>query len=406
MLPHSKAKKSKWIKESSSRISGNFQTVDNRKISQSMIFTSTKRGGTKEEKRINRYVQSKKMKFLPSQKVEKESRANKLKPTDKIKDLSVKFDNLMIKSQRLYDAYDAVGFQELTQKAWAIDEVYERLMESNKLLKESNKMAFFFINFYKDFEQRLIYNDRIQNSEAYKICKEVHKEYNWSVLNFDIEEYEKLIEANTLLLSSYNPNNEFKDFKSRLEALNNEFLDHKNNETMKDLSAIVSSKDTSLLTSSNYASGISQFFEDKTRIATSNIDLTGLGEMIESEYNSQNSGNDEFLNQVYSRKNMIRTSYSQLESQVGSLEKNMRNLLKAEAQLKGKISRLRMERDSFKKLLDDNSYFTELQDSISNINTAILTHNSIGELKFNHQIMLKTLIDDDMRRRLEEYDII
>ena len=82
-----------------------------------MIFTSTKREGTKEEERINRYVQSKKMKFLPSQKVEKESRANKLKPTDKIKDLSVKFDNLMIKSQRLYDAYNAVGFQELTQKA-------------------------------------------------------------------------------------------------------------------------------------------------------------------------------------------------------------------------------------------------------------------------------------------------
>lgn len=103
---------------------------------------------------------------------------NKVKPVDNLKSLTVKYDNLMIKSQRLYEVYDSVGLKYLLEKVQDIDEVYTTLVDSNNLIQDSNKMAFFFINFFKDFEEKLIYNTQIQNSEVLKICKEIHKEYS------------------------------------------------------------------------------------------------------------------------------------------------------------------------------------------------------------------------------------
>ena len=152
--------------------------------------------------------------------------------------------------------------------------------------------------------------------------------------------------------------------------------------------------------SSNMA-GMPAFIEDKSRVTTSNIDLTGCAEILtETEGIYPNLENEEFVNKALPRKNMLRTSYSQLESKVNSLENHMGGLLKSEAQLKGEIAKMKIERDGYKKLLEDNEYFTELQNTISNISSAILTNNSIGEIKFNHQIMLKDLINDDMKQRI------
>lgn len=222
--------------------------------------------------------------------------------------------------------------------------------------------------------------------------------------SFKIEKYERQIEQNTSLLSSYDTKNTFKEFKSRLEILNSEFLNHKTQEeeTVKDLSPIIL-KDNSIMNSSSNLTEMPSYLEDITRVVTSNSNLTRLSDIQEHDLNL---GNKIFMSQICSRKNKMRTSYSQLEEQVTYYENNMGSFLKIEAQLKGEIVRLEMERDSFKKLLKDDEYFIDLQTSISNISTAILTHKSIGELKFNHQMMLKSLIDDEMRRRLKENNTI
>lgn len=110
------------------------------------------------------------------------------------------------------------------------------------------------------------------------------------------------------------------------------------------------------------------------------------------------------LTKAYSRSSVMRQSYSHLETKVDSLEKNLGNLIKNEAQLKGEISRLKIERDSFKKMLNENMYFTELQNAISSISTSILTNKEIGEIKFNHQIMLKSLMEDSLASKMKNLE--
>jgi hypothetical protein len=57
----------------------------------------------------------------------------------------------------------------MTSKIELFEQCYERLKESNSLIQQANKTAFFFITFYKDFEEKVIYNSKIdKNSEIFQ----------------------------------------------------------------------------------------------------------------------------------------------------------------------------------------------------------------------------------------------
>ena len=174
------------------------------------------------------------MKFNTSEK----QKFSRTKP--KAKTLAVRYDELKIKSQKLYEVYDSIGYENLVQKLENSEEIYQKLNQSNKILRESNKMAFFFLNFYKDFESKLIYAQGLDNKKMIEICQNLHNEYSSSMLNFDMEQYERIIEENTHLLKSYDPEKGFNELKTKIENLNNEFIEHRNkdSDTIRDISVI------------------------------------------------------------------------------------------------------------------------------------------------------------------------
>lgn len=311
---------------------------------------------------------------------------------------------LMIKSQKLYEAYDSIEGDKLLERMGEMDSVYHQLQESTKLLTESNKIAFFLIHFLKDFEQKLVYNQNLKKSNVLEIIKKMHSEYSCGIHNFNVEEYQKIIAENTRMIKNHEAKDNLRDLKVKLDNLHCEFQNHRNmeNDGLRDLSTITG-KDNSIVNTSISVNmtGNTSVPEDKNFVFSSNPQLTGLGEMLLDTDYIMHTESMEDTSPALSGRSLLRTSYSQLQSKVGIFEKNIASLLKSEAKLKGVINRLRSERDSYKDLLQKQKGFKELQQSITSINSAILAHQSIGELKFNHQIMLKNLIDDDLRKRLK-----
>jgi hypothetical protein len=218
-------------------------------------------------------------------------------------------------------------------------------------------------------------------------------------------------------LDSVDPGQDFDDIRSRIDALREQFEgEDEQNSTNYKASVNDSKSNVNLksMDSMNFT-GILSGNEDKTKIMRSNIDLRHLDEntvdeMLGSSNAFENtspissrihSESSEIINSAYPRKNMVRQSYSNLETKVSSLETRVGSMIKNEAQLKGEISRLTIEKDGFKKMLENNEFFNELTNSISRISTSLLTKNSIEDVKFNHQIILKNLIDDSMKKKMQ-----
>lgn len=77
----------------------------------------------------------------------------------------MKYDNVMIKSQKLYETYEKFDHKDLLYKLDMLEVMYERLQESTAQILQANKTAFFFINFYKDFETKVIYNSKVKGDK-------------------------------------------------------------------------------------------------------------------------------------------------------------------------------------------------------------------------------------------------
>jgi hypothetical protein len=123
---------------------------------------------SKEQQRINTYVKSKKLNFNTAEpKKPTVTKEDKLrKEAEKVKLLTMKYDNVMIKSQKLYETYEKFDHKDLLYKLDMLEVMYERLQESTAQILQANKTAFFFINFYKDFETKVIYNSKVKGDKS------------------------------------------------------------------------------------------------------------------------------------------------------------------------------------------------------------------------------------------------
>jgi hypothetical protein len=238
--------------------------------------------------RLNRYMQSKLMKFSvtknnPNPKIKGKEQTKLQREAEKCKLLSAKYDSVMIKTQKLYEAYDNLEYENLDQRLQNLDQAFSKLKISTSLLQNANKMAFFFVNFYKDFESKILYSSKIDvESDIYKECQQLHKDYDFHALNFDFGEFEHAINGNQILINNYDPENDFNDIRAKLEVLNCEFLNHRNQETddLKNISAI-GPRDLSQMNSidSGDITGLAYYNDDKNAVLTSSINLNHLDDM-------------------------------------------------------------------------------------------------------------------------------
>lgn len=343
---------------------------------------------------------------------------------EKAKLLTVKYDSMMIQSQKLYDAFENLNYPEVVHKLNLVEEMYNRLLDSNSLMHQANKMAFFFLNFYKDFESNLVYNTKIKSvDDAINIAKKIHKDYNLNSLMFDVGKYELCAENNSAILDCIDPGKDFSTIRERLDILNAELQVHKTQgfETIKDASMISPQDSINMLSMEspiNFTGLLSNIAGDKTPMTKSNMNIN---EITDFSYGDRNSMVDiceqqspksrkflcesnEFLNITNPRKQSTRQSYSTLETKVNNLESNMGNMVKNEAKLKGEISKLKVERDGYKKMLEEQQNFRDLQDAVSSISAALMTNSTISDVKFNNQVLLRNLIDDSLQRKISDYE--
>lgn len=216
-------------------------------------------------------------------------------------------------------------------------------------------------------------------------------------MNLDLGKYEQMIEDNRTLLDTFDP--EFDSIRQRIDALNSEIEIHKVEEHSDDF------KNLSILSPGDITN--MQSTEDPT-------EFTGFGAPNDSKISARDmpspisriihSESSELLESAYPRRNLMRQSYSHLESKLSTLEKSVGNMVKNEAQLKGEISRLKIERDGYKKMLEDGQYHEELLHTIANLSTALLTNSKIDEVKFNQQVVLKNLIDDSLTTKIKSME--
>jgi hypothetical protein len=122
-------------------------------------------------------------------------------------------------------------------------------------------------------------------------------------------------------------------------------------------------------------------------------------------FNQIFSENQDASSSITSRKEFRANNQSNYDNKIRLLEQQVAEMMKTETKLKGDISRLRIERDSYKSMLKNNNYFNELTHSISNLSNCLLSNRAISDIKFNHQIIMKNLIDDSLSEKVKEVDL-
>ena len=298
----------------------------------------------------------------------------------------------------------------------SLDILYKRLSQSNDQIQNANKAAFFFLNFFKDFENKLVHNPIVHsNPSISKIVNSLHKDYDMHSLDFDISAYDKCISDNAACLGSMSEF-QIEDCKHRINALQAEFQRHRHQNiqdevfspekklkpAMMHLKSMDSPKDLNNYFDNDVTPNeITQVDPDNDCIrkqinlqeakTDNNVDFT-IGDEGSSLFDV--AGTSTFMGSPHHTK-------STLDIKISKLERDIGNMVQNEAKLKGEISKLNIEQDGFKKLLEKNPNYNELKESISNISTAIMTHSVQKDVKFNQQVLFKNLIDDTLVNKLK-----
>jgi len=93
-----------------------------------------------------------------------------------------------------------------------------------------------------------------------------------------------------------------------------------------------------------------------------------------------------------------------LEAKLNRLQQELGKRVHKECQLQDKVKKQNIEIDGLKKLLNNNHFYTDLKGSISNISEAIFNSSKDLKLKGNHQILLKSLLEDSVSFKVDNLE--
>ena len=302
---------------------------------------------------------------------------------ERMQKLILKFDSLMITTQKLFNAFNDFDHTDLVDKINIFESVYKRFVKINQDFKASNKLSFFFLNFFKDFETKLVNPCSMLSKEnLIQMIQQIYNDYNIQALDFNIEQSEEYMSdvQTTNLIDSINDST-FENIRSRIFKLKDEIGQHN---TVENAKSNIDEKTDRLSYKNNTESYLDQnssYWQD------------------DDWRTKSDDGSQFFINSK-----TYKESGKELETKLAMLEKDIAAMLQSEAKLKGEISKLKIERDGFKKMLDESKYLDELRHAVSNISAAIMTNTKINDVKFNHQIILKNLVDDSLTHKVSELE--
>lgn len=98
--------------------------------------------------------------------------------------------------QCLYQKYLEADFEDLKSKLQLPSRLIEIIKANDKAIKKANMITFFFINFYKDFEQNIIQGNLDVDKylgkpkKTYQECMKLYNQHSINTLDLNIDEFE------------------------------------------------------------------------------------------------------------------------------------------------------------------------------------------------------------------------
>jgi hypothetical protein len=96
-----------------------------------------------------------------------------------------------------------------------------------------------------------------------------------------------------------------------------------------------------------------------------------------------------------------RFEYHKLETKLQRFQHELGERVHSESRLQDQVRTLKTEGEAFKKLLENNEYYSELKDTISDISEAIFNASKNKQLKDEHQVLLKNLLNDSLCAKID-----
>lgn len=93
-------------------------------------------------------------------------------------------------------------------------------------------------------------------------------------------------------------------------------------------------------------------------------------------------------------------SHQKLESKLKRFQDEVGRLVNNESRLQDQVKRLEIVNCEYKKMLENNAYFTDLKISISNLSEILLKTHKVEKMSDAHSVLFKSLLDNDLLQRL------
>ena len=154
---------------------------------------------------------------------------------ERMQKLILKFDSLMITTQKLFNSFNDFDHTDLIDKINIFESVYKRFVKINQDFKASNKLSFFFLNFFKDFETKLVNPCSMLSKEnLIQMIQQIYNDYNIQAIDLNIEQSEEYMSdvQTTNLIDSINDST-FENIRSRIFKLKDEIGQHNTVENAK-----------------------------------------------------------------------------------------------------------------------------------------------------------------------------
>ena len=300
---------------------------------------------------------------------------------------------------KIAETHQTVKFDDVYIKLQQYDMLYARLQESNKCLKSAHMNIFYFLNTYKELEEKV---KNIKNSEL------KNKVGSLKSINLSIDEFEDWITKNGELFNSINYMNDCEEIVKRIKSFDTE-ISNVRSQIINDQKLINSeSKKTESKREQNWLANTHDNINYGIRYR---IDLSQQPSKVNSiqhpkdfsEY-SKNVKSGEISKNSGQNSTKSKLSPNKLEIRIDRLQSELAEKVQSESTLLSDNQKLKTELDSLKKLMENNKYYLEIKETISNISEAIFNSSVKHQIEVHHQAMLKSLIDESLSKKMQSLE--
>ncbi|CAI2378741.1 unnamed protein product [Moneuplotes crassus] len=300
----------------------------------------------------------------------------------------------------LYQKYKICEFEKIYDGLDLSKTLLETIEANNEAIKKANMLSFFFINFYKNFEQNIIHK---KPKKAYQECLKLYDQHSVNTLDMNIEEFEKCNILNERILQE-NPVDNINTCHKKLVSFEqdlktycrqigkNSMAKFKEEEKYNSPKGIKEAKSTD-----KDLFEIPQKLKETPAFNRKEYNSVSRSMCWNSMKRDGSDMNEQSSNAGYSS---LMLSDRGIESKLNRLQEEIGKRVHNESMLKSSIKTLTTELNEVKKLLTHDNEYNDLKESISSISQAIFNTSKDIHIKDEHQMLLKNLIGDDLRERI------